>query len=81
MTDLEAALIELRDSGEIEDGVYQHAQILILTLLNGNLKLFTHGPKSVVFIWEDEGGNVYLTVEEDRLSVMASTPEGITGRS
>jgi hypothetical protein len=81
MTDLEAALVELRDSGEITDGVYQHAQSLVHLLLNGKLRIFNHGPNSVVFNWEDEGGNIYLTVEEDHLSVMTSTPERILRKS
>ena len=43
-------------------------------------RAFLHGPKSVVFNWDDGVHNLYLTVGKARLWAMASTAAGIKGQ-
>lgn len=44
-------------------------------------KVFSHGPKSVVFNWSQDGDNLYLTISADRISALISTPERIRRRA
>ena len=43
-------------------------------------RVFTHGPKSVVFNWPAGTNNLYLTISADKVSALISTPERITQR-
>jgi hypothetical protein len=43
-------------------------------------RVFTHGPKSVVFNWSAGTNDLYLTISADRVSALISTPERITQR-
>jgi len=43
-------------------------------------RVFNHGPKSVVFNWEHEKSNLYLTISADKVSALVSSPERIQKR-
>jgi len=43
-------------------------------------RIFTHGPKSVVFNWSNEVDNLYLTISADKISALISSPERIKRR-
>jgi hypothetical protein len=43
-------------------------------------RIFTHGPKSVVFNWTRGAHNLYLTISADKVSALLSSPEHIQRR-
>jgi len=78
-------LTELEEDEEwkIDQPVYQVACHVASELMAFSFPaptIFTHGPKSVVFNWESDNTNLYLTVSADHMSVLASSPERIKRR-
>ena len=43
-------------------------------------RIFSHGPKSLVFNWSRGNNNLYLTISSDYLSALLSSPERIKRR-
>jgi len=86
--DLSAALEYLKeysfdDCSEIEQPVYDLAIDVAAHLISEGIpapRVFSHGPKSIVFNWSDTFRNLYLTVSSDRISALISTPEQIKAR-
>lgn len=67
----------------IEPPVYAAASFVAACLLFNKApapRVFTHGPKSVVFNWINGADNLYLTISADKLSILVSTPERIQTR-
>jgi hypothetical protein len=81
-------LTDMRDSTSddeqrIETDVYNLSVDVAAALFDENIpapSVFSHGPKSVVFNWDDGVHNLYLTVGRARLWAMASTAAGIKGQ-
>lgn len=78
MTELEEA-----DEWKIDPPVYEAASNVAAELMANAFpapRIFTHGPKSVVFNWSQESSNLYLTISADKLSALISTPKEIKRR-
>ena len=78
-------LTEFTDEEEwkIEAPVYNAACYMALGLMTESIpapRVFTHGPKSVVFNWTHEANNLYLTISADRVSALLTSPERIMDR-
>lgn len=74
---------EVDNQWKIEDGVYESACYIALNLAAGAFptpQIFTHGPKSIVFNWCDGRTSRYMTISQNRITVMVSTPERIEKR-
>jgi hypothetical protein len=71
------------DDWRIDTPVYETACLVAAGLRDIHLpapRVFTHGPKAVVFNWSNDIDNLYLTISADRMSALISTPESITRR-
>src|SRR6266478_8490113 len=82
--ELGQALLEMRESGEeewgIDESVYTMASFVAAALMDYAQpapKLLSHGSKSVVFNWEEDKRNTYLTVSAGYISALVSSPEQI----
>lgn len=78
-------MVELdeEDEWKIEPPVYTTACYIAAGLMDNLFpapRIFSHGPKSVVFNWSQEGDNLYLTISADAISAMISSPERIKRR-
>lgn len=86
--DLGQALDELSEITEdsafpIEPPVYNAARFMANELMAKSVpapRVFSHGPKSVVFNWTQRNNNLYLTISADRISALISSPERIKDR-
>jgi hypothetical protein len=85
--ELADALVEMSepeaDEWAIDEPVYNVAHFVATSLLNCSYpapKVFSHGPKSVVFNWLNGGDNLYLTVSASRVAALVSSPERIKRR-
>jgi hypothetical protein len=86
--ELEAALLELHelDSEEdwqIKESVYNSSVQIAAALMDQGIPrpgVFTHGPQSVVFNWTSALDNFYLTITQDNMYVLISSPEEIKYR-
>jgi hypothetical protein len=85
--ELGETLSELRHSCDedfkVDESVYNAASRVAAVLASRSCpapKVFTHGPKSAVFSWEDGSKCVYLTVSANHLSALVSTAEQIKQR-
>jgi hypothetical protein len=71
------------DEWNIELPVYDAARYIAAELLISSFpapRIFSHGPKSVVFNWSHANNNLYLTVSANRISALISSPERIKRR-
>jgi hypothetical protein len=71
------------DGSNIDLGVYAASIEVASALFQTNIpapSVFSHGPKSVVFNWDDGIHNLYLTIGKTRLWALASTAAGIKGQ-
>ncbi len=71
------------DEWKIEQPVYEAASNVAVQLMANAYpapRVFTHGPKSVVFNWSQDNNNLYLTISADKLSALISTPQEIKRR-
>jgi hypothetical protein len=78
MTEFEEA-----DESKVDSSVYQAASYVAARLMSISCpapRVFNHGPKSVVFNWSSETGNLYLTISADHISALISSPERIKRR-
>lgn len=78
-------MTELDDQSDwgIERPVYDAACFIAAGLMVNSFpapRVFSHGPKSVVFNWSEEKNNLYLTVSADKISALISSPERIRAR-
>lgn len=76
--------LDIDDEARIEGGVFDAALFVATMLMAGAAdvpKIFSHGPKSVVFNWDDDGENKYLTVSDQKVYLMKSTVESIDFKS
>jgi hypothetical protein len=85
--ELGQALLEMKESDEeewaIDESVYTMASFVAAALMDYAQpapKLFSHGSKSVVFNWEEDRRNTYLTVSAGYISALVSSPEQIERR-
>jgi hypothetical protein len=72
------------DEWKIQAPVYNASVQVAAALMEKNIPrpgVFTHGPKSVVFNWSNADINLYLTVSKSKLSVLASSQNGIELRT
>jgi len=83
------ALNELRDieqsneDWKIDENVYKSACYIAVNLVAASMpapRVFAHGPKSIVFNWSDGPTNRYMTISDNRISIMVSTPKRIERR-
>lgn len=75
--------IDHLDDWQIESDVYYAACSIAAELLASSFpapRVFTHGPKSVVFNWSDNCDDLYLTISADRVSALISSPDRIKRR-
>jgi hypothetical protein len=87
--ELGAALTDLHglddhDDWKIDEGVYGRSVQIAAALMHRSIprpSVFSHGPKSVVFNWTHAGDSVYLTITEDKLYALISSPQRITYRA
>jgi hypothetical protein len=87
--ELHQALAELHaldddDDWKIQTPVYHASLQVAATLIDYAIpkpKVFTHGPKSVVFNWTGSTVDLYLTISKSRLSLLVSSAEGIDYRT
>ena len=75
---------ELEDDEElrIEPPVYAAACVVAVDLMAHLFpapRVFTHGPKSVVFNWTNQSSKLYLTISSDKISALVSTPRKYNG--
>jgi hypothetical protein len=78
-------MTELDEQNEwsIDPPVYRTACFIAAGLMVNSFKaprIFTHGPKSVVFNWSRGASNLYLTISDDKVSALLSSPERIQRR-
>jgi hypothetical protein len=86
--ELAEMLSQLSSSGEdddwhIEQDVYNTSVQVAAALFNENIpapNVFFHGPKSVVFNWDDGETNLYLTVGRSRLWAAVSSASEVKTR-
>lgn len=86
--ELGQVLTEMTDLSEDEEWkidapVYNAACYMALGLMTKSVpapRVFTHGPKSVVFNWVHGSNNLYLTISADRVSALLTSPERIKER-
>jgi hypothetical protein len=85
--ELGEALLEMKETDDeewaIDDSVYTMASFVAAALMDYAQpapKLLSHGPKSVVFNWEEDKRNTYLTVSAGYISALVSSPEKIERR-
>jgi hypothetical protein len=79
----EMADLDEEDEWKVNSSVYNAARYVAAALMDGSFpapRVFNHGPKSVVFNWEYEGENHYLTISENQISTLRSSPECIIRR-
>jgi hypothetical protein len=75
--------LEDEDEWKIDAPVYNTACYIAAGLMANSFpapRIFTHGPKSVVFNWSNEIDNGYLTISADRISGLIYSPERIKRR-
>jgi len=75
--------LEEGEDWKIDTPVYDAARYVAMELMASSIpvpRVFSHGSKSVVFNWERETRNLYLTISADRLSALISSPERIERR-
>jgi hypothetical protein len=78
MTDLENG-----DEWRIDRAVFDTACFVAAGLFlteQSAPRVFTHGPKSIVFNWGRENADLYLTISADRVSALISSPERVQRR-
>lgn len=71
------------DEWKIDVAVYQVACQVAAVLLANSFpapRIFSHGPKSLVFNWLGGNNNLYLTISSDYISALLSSPERIKRR-
>jgi len=85
--ELGQALVEMGEATEedwaIDAPVFNVANYIAGALMNSAYpapKVFSHGPKSVVFNWANERENAYLTISAECVSALVSSPERIKFR-
>jgi hypothetical protein len=80
----EMTTLEEGNDWKIDSAVFSAASYVAAGLLAYSVpapRLFTHGPRSVVFNWSNEtNDNLYLTVSADKMSALISSPQRITQR-
>ena len=79
----ELTLLDEDSEWKIESDVYRVACYAATELMEHAYpapKVFNHGPKSVVFNWTTDIGNVYLTISSNFISALVSTPKQIERR-
>ena len=87
-TDVGEALSQMTELDEgnecgIDRPVYEAACFVATGLMVNSFpvpRVFSHGPRSVVFNWSDERNNLYLTVSADKISALISSPDRIQTR-
>ncbi len=71
------------DEWRIESDVYSTSIQVAAALFEKNIPsptVFSHGPRSVVFNWEDGDQNLYLTIGKRRIWAAATTQSEIKAR-
>lgn len=79
----EMTALEGADEWKIDSAVYDAARYVAAGLRADSLpapRVFSHGPKSVVFNWSHEADNLYLTVSSNKISALISSPQRIKWR-
>ncbi|MEO8051930.1 MAG: hypothetical protein ABI833_16050 [Acidobacteriota bacterium] len=79
----EMTVLDEGEDWKIDAAVFSTACYVALELKTDRLpapRIFTHGPKSVVFNWSRENDNLYLTISANRISALVSSPERIKRR-
>jgi hypothetical protein len=86
--ELELALAELNEPEDedwkVEESVYRHSIQIAAALMHMAIPrpgVFTHGPNSIVFNWTQSHDNLYLTITDDKLYVLMSSPQEIKFRA
>lgn len=77
----EMASSDTDDDWKIEPAVINNANLVAIELMANAYpapRIFSHGSKSVVFNWELNDKNIYLTISENKLSALVSNQETIT---
>jgi hypothetical protein len=68
---------------KVDAPVYATALFVAAALMASSYpapRIFSHGPKSVVFNWCHKTDNLYLTISADKLSALISSPQRIKRR-
>ena len=75
--------LEEGEDWHIDKPVYHAARYIASELMRMSFpapRIFSHGPKSVVFNWSIGVNSLYLTISADRMSALISSPERIQRR-
>jgi hypothetical protein len=79
----EMADLDEEDEWKVNSSVYNVARYVASALMDDSFpapRVFNHGPKSVVFNWEYEDENYYLTISKNQISTLRSSAERIIRR-